>query len=663
MPPDKPPLGQQNVMTEIKPNNLWEWTKYIIKNVKDTIRRLFYIYSLVWEARPWILFLLSFMAIFNGLSPIAGAYINKLLLDKLTLAAFGQLEGTFWQLGGLLVLQLLYQFFIHLINSVNNIVNRISNEVLVYSIRLKIMNKARTIDLACFDLPEFYSKLENANREVGGRPLQILQQSFSVISSLISMTGFIILLNSIISWAPIAIILTALPSAVIHYHYRKKMFGYVRRRSKDRRQMDYFSGLLTNKDLVKEVKLFNLADTFIEKYKTVFNNYYIGVKKLIVDEGIWGIALSVINTAANCIILVLIAMKVFDRALTVGDYSLYSGALFSISGSVSNIVNTTAGIYEGTLFIDNMILYMNQESFIISALPEPRPVVHHKEHVIEFKDVSFSYPGTEKKVLKNINITISPGETIVIVGLNGAGKTTLLKILTRLYDPTEGVVLFDGYDIREYKPADLYNIFGIIFQDFGKYAFTVSENISFGQIERKDDEDGVHKAAERSDAQDFISNLKTGYNTPLTRIFEEEGTELSIGQWQKVAVARAFFRDSDIMILDEPTASLDPMAEQEIFEQFDELRGNKSTIFVSHRLSSATIADKIIVLENGEVVEEGSHRKLMDLNGKYAELFNTQAKRYIENATPSSQNDIPSDEISDNDSRKFDNFSVDNPIN
>ncbi|MDF2685920.1 MAG: HlyB/MsbA family transporter [Clostridia bacterium] len=662
MPPGVPPSGVN--INEIKPKNFGEWIKFIFKNFKDTMHRLIYIYKLVWEARPWILLLLSFMAVFNGISPIAGAYIHKLLLDKLTMAAFGELEGTFWQLGGLLVLQLAYQFFIHLINSINNIVNRISNEVLVNSIRLKIMNKARTIDLACFDLPEFFSKLENANREVGGRPLQILQSSFSVISSVISMVSFIILLSSIITWAPIVIILTALPSALIHYKYRSKMFNYVRRRSKDRRQMDYYGGLLTNKDLVKEVKLFNLADTFIEKYKNVFLNYYNGVKKLIVNEGIWGIVLSVINTTANGLILVLIAMKVFDRMLTVGDYSLYSGALFSIAGSVSNLVNTTAGIYEGTLFIDNMITFMNQETYIIPSLPEPREVTRHMGHVIEFKNVSFSYPGTEKKVLKNINITINPGETVVLVGLNGAGKTTLLKILTRLYDPTEGVVLFDGHDIKEYKPDELYKVFGIIFQDFGKYAFSVSENISFGQIERKADEEGIHKAAIQSDAEDFISKLKVGYNTPLTRVFEEEGTELSIGQWQKIAVARAFFRDSDIMILDEPTASLDPMAEQEIFNQFDELRGNKSTIFVSHRLSSATIANKIIVLENGEVVEIGNHRELLNLNGKYAELFNTQAKRYIDNTISSLPDDSPTDNRRPSrQNKKFDNIPIDNTIN
>ena len=218
----------------------------------------------------------------------------------------------------------------------------------------------------------------------------------------------------------------------------------------------------------------------------------------------------------------------------------------------------------------------------------------------------------------------------MLVGLNGAGKTTLLKLLTRLYDPTEGTILLDGYDIREYDVKDLYSMFGIIFQDFGKYAFTVQENIGFGESKRMADTDAIKEAAQKSSADEFIQKLKNGYKTPLMRIFEDAGLELSIGQWQKLAVARAFFRNSDIIILDEPTASLDPLAEQEIFTQFESLSKGKTTIFVSHRLSSATIASKIVVLEYGEIIEIGTHKELMQKNGKYAQLFQTQAHRYIE---------------------------------
>ena len=285
-------------------------------------------------------------------------------------------------------------------------------------------------------------------------------------------------------------------------------------------------------------------------------------------------------------------------------------------------------IYEGTLFIDNLIAFMKEEQTVVPTVEPPASVNRSAGHRIEFRNVSFRYPGTNRDVIKNVNLVIEPGETVVLVGLNGAGKTTLIKLLTRLYDPTEGIILLDGRDIREYDTSELYAMFGIIFQDFGKYAVTVEENIRFGDIHKNAGMDEVRAAAIQSSADDYIQSLPNGYETPLMRIFEKNGTELSGGQWQKLAIARAFYADSDVIILDEPTASLDPLAEQEIFNQFDRLRASKTTIFVSHRLSSATIADKIVVLEYGRVVECGSHADLMELNGKYHELFSVQADRY-----------------------------------
>ena len=288
-------------------------------------------------------------------------------------------------------------------------------------------------------------------------------------------------------------------------------------------------------------------------------------------------------------------------------------------------------MYEGTLFIDNLLAFLREKKTVAPIISEPRQVRFGEPHTIEFVNVSFSYPGTgRRRVLDKINLTLRPGETVVLVGLNGAGKTTFLKLLTRLYDPIEGQILLDGHDIREYDVQQLYRLFGIIFQDFGKYAVNVNENITFGDISREHKQGDICQAAEQSNASDFIQRLPNGYDTPLMRIFEPNGIELSIGQWQKLAIARAFYSRSDILILDEPTASLDPIAEQEIFNQFDELRHGKTTIFVSHRLSSATIASKIVVLEYGKLVEEGTHKELMEKRGKYYELFHTQAKRYQE---------------------------------
>lgn len=628
-PPGGPPPIHSNVPHPKRPKGIKNVIPFWIDCLKNMIKRLVYIYKLVWDARPALMFILAFMAVFNGVQSIIGAYISKMLLDGLQLAVQGQLES-FQTLGLLLLLQILFQLAVTIINSVSNIVTRLSNELLTNSIKLKIMNKAKTIDMAKFDLPEFYSQLENANREAGNRPIQVLQASFSIVSTLISLIGFIAVLGSRLWYAPLLIIATTLPSAIITYRYRRKMFSYVRRRSKDRREMDYYSGLLVDKDLVKEVKLFDLSQTFIGKYKQIFSNYFKGLKTLIVAEGVWGIVIAILSSIVNGGIFLSIAKSVFDGKMSIGDYSLYTNALFSISTNVSTLISTSASIYEGTLFIDNMIAFMEVEPQLVPSIKNPRKVQHHAQHTIEFKNVSFCYPGTNRYVLKKINLTLRPGETVVLVGLNGAGKTTLLKLLTRLYDPTEGTILLDGYDIREYDVKDLYSMFGIIFQDFGKYAFTVQENIGFGESKRMTDTDAIKEAAQKSSADEFIQKLKKGYQTPLMRIFEDNGLELSIGQWQKLAVARAFFRNSDIIILDEPTASLDPLAEQEIFTQFETLSKGKTTIFVSHRLSSATIASKIVVLEYGEIIEIGTHKELMQKNGKYAQLFQTQAHRYIE---------------------------------
>ncbi len=610
------------------PKNIGEVPAYVYKVIKTFFVRLFYIYKLVWEAKKSLFFVTLIVSFIEGILPTVSAFITASLLNLLALAVTGELTS-FTPLLNLLFLQAAVLLFKSVVTQVHNIFIRISGELVSNHIKEIILNKSKTIDIGCYDLPDFYAKLENANREAGHRPVEILRSSFTAFSTVIGMLSFIIVLTTVSWWSPIFIIICSLPSAIVSFVYRQKMVDYMWRHSKERRQMNYYSDVLVNKDVVKEVRMLGTADNIIGKFREAFGRYYKGLKKIIIGQGCWSIAATVVSALVNCFLLIFIAHGVFKGRFLIGDYSLYSGALNSIASGVTALISSTAAIYEGTLFINNLLSYLEHKQKIVPSINPPAKIERKDGHVIEFKNVSFRYPGTEIDVLKNVNLKIESGETVVIVGLNGAGKTTLIKLLTRLYDPSDGEILLDGRDIKEYDPKELYGIFGIIFQDYGKYAMTVAENISLGQIDKGVVMDDVLFAANKANATDFINRMPNGFDTPLMRWFEPEGTEPSIGQWQKIAIARAFYSDSDILILDEPTASLDPLAEQEIFNEFDDLRKGKTTIFVSHRLSSATTADKIVVLEYGKILEIGNHNELMELKGKYHHLFSTQAKRYI----------------------------------
>ena len=638
MPPMPMPPHQYEYERVKPPKGPLDLPRYLAEVCGGFFSRLFYIFSLVWKSGPIFLIFMCFIALFNGVMPLAGALISQQILNELqtvvTDSATGATlnEAAFW---GSMVFVLLVWYFVYriltkLITRISHAVNRLAGERVVHHVKLLIMGKAQELDLASFDQPAFYEKLENANREAGNRPISILNSTFEIISSIISLVGYIIILARPLPIATLAIIVMAIPSTVVNFIYRRRTFSYMRRRSADRRQMNYFSDLAVNKDLAKEIRIFDLGDELTDRYNSVFHRYYRGLRGLIVRENIWQVIFALLSAVINCCFFAVIALGVFKGEYRIGDYSLYTGALTSIATGVSTLITTSATVYEGTLFIDNLLSFFREKPRIVPRIEKPLSPARGVAHTIELRNVSFAYPGTDTPVLKNINLFFRPGETVALVGLNGAGKTTLIKLITRLYDPTEGEILLDGRNLTDYDVTELHTLFGLIFQDFGKYAVSLGDNIRFGNLRRDASTEVIADAARRAGVDTLADELPAGYDTQMMRYFDRNGIELSGGQWQKLSVARAFYSNADILILDEPTASLDPMAEQEIFRRFDELRGDKTTLFVSHRLSSATIASKIVVLEDGCVVEEGTHRELLEKNGKYALLFRTQAKRYTD---------------------------------
>ena len=635
----RPPKPQTDGLE--KPNRLSEYPAYMLKRAKGFCSRLFYIVSLVWESAPLMLIAMSVLCILDGVLPVAGAYISKDLIngiaDLIGASSVGSITENLLEvmrpLIFLFVAYFIYLFLKRLLGRINTMITGIAGELVVNHIKLKIINKAKTVDQSSFDCPEFYEKLENANREAGMRPIHILTATFNVVSAMISAVSFVVVLATLSPWAPVLIIGAAIPGALVNYVYRNQNFRYMRHHSKERRAMTYYSGVMTNKDLAKEVKLLGLGDTFVKKYKEVFRKYYAGLRRLIIKEGVVQILVGLLSTLVICLLFVFVAYNIIFEGGEIGDYSLYTGALTSISGYITTLVTATASIYEGTLFINNMIEFLAEESTVVPTVAEPIVPEKGVGHTMEFVGVSFAYPGTDRRVIENLNLKLDPNDSVVLVGLNGAGKTTLIKLMTRLYDPTEGVILLDGRDIREYDTAAYYDLFGIVFQDYGKYAVSVSENIEFGDVRRDHRREDVTEAARSADAHEYIERLPRGYDTALTRLFEEDGIELSGGQWQKISVARAFYKESDILILDEPTAALDAIAEKEVFDRFSELSEGKLTVFVSHRLSSAVSASKIVVLDGGRVAEVGNHAELMSRGGIYHRLFTTQASKYVGEST------------------------------
>jgi ATP-binding cassette subfamily B protein len=492
-------------------------------------------------------------------------------------------------------------------------------------VNVMILEKALTLELRHFEDSEFYDKLTRARREASVRPLSLVMRSFGLAQNAVSLASYAVLLVQFSPWALAVLLLAGMPSFVAEAKFSGDAFRLFRWRSPETRMQMYLETVLAREDHAKEVKLFGLGTRLLDRYRSIFDRLYAADRALAVRRDSWGFGLGLIGTAALYGAYAWIAVSTVQRLITLGQMTMYFALFRQGQSAVSAGLSAIGGMYEDNLYLSTLYEYLDTEvpQAAGTSLRGPDPA-----DGIRFDDVSFTYPGGTEPALAGISLHLRPGSSLALVGENGSGKTTLIKLLTRLYEPGSGRITLDGLDLREWDPAALRARIGVIFQDFARYQLLVGENVGAGDERDFEDEARWREAAGKGQAAEFIERLPAGYHTQLGKWFKD-GRELSGGQWQKIALSRAFMRSqADVLVLDEPTSSMDARAEAEVFEHFRRLASDRITILISHRFSTVRMADHIVVLDRGRIVEQGSHDQLMQQGGTYASLFTLQARGY-----------------------------------
>ena len=580
--------------------------------------------ELVWTTSKPLTITIALLTLVAGILPAAIAWVGKLIVDGVVEAAAAEnpdINSVLWLVAleaGIVILVAAAQRGLSATQS-------LLRALLGQRVNVMILEKALTLELAHFEDSEFYDKLTQARREASSRPLSLVTKTFGLVQNAISLISYSALLFAFSPWAVAVLIVAGLPSFFAEAKFSGDAFRLFRWRSPDTRMQMYLETVIAREDGVKEVKLFQLGPRLLQRYRDIFRKLFIEDRRLTIRRDTWGFILGLVSTAALYGAYGWIVVTTIAGAITLGAMTMYLALFRQGQSSVAAILTSISGMYEDNLYLSNLYEYLEQP---VPARRGDKSTGPHPERGLEFEHVSFSYPGASDKALNDISMQIKPGESLALVGENGSGKTTLIKLLTRLYEPTEGRILLDGLDIQDWDVEALRQRVGVIFQDFGRYQFTVGENIGAGDVRYIDDRERWEDAATTGLAAPFIENMPDSYETQLGRWFKG-GRELSGGQWQKIALSRAFMRsDADILVLDEPTAAMDATSEAEVFEHFRRSSGDKMTILISHRFSTVRAAAQIIVIHQGTILERGNHESLLAEDGQYAHLFNLQAKGY-----------------------------------
>ncbi len=587
---------------------------------------------LVWQSSPPQTVALGVLTLVGGLVPLGIAYAGKRIVDAVVAHdRSGTLRWVLVELALVVALALVQRGL--------GLVRNVLGLRLGVDINVMILEKALGLQLRHFEDAEFYDRLTRARREASSRPIALITESFGLVQSIITLVGYGALLLEFSTWAVLALCVATIPATVAEMRYSKLAFKIRNWRSPESRRLMYLEYVLANDEHAKEVKLFGLGPMLMDRYKVLSEQFYEQDRKLYVQRATWTQALSLVGTGTFYAAYAAMALMAAAGKLTLGNMTLYVLAFRQGQQAFQSGLGAIGSMYEHNLYMSNLWEYLR-----LASAPEPIAVPRLADRSqlsgtgtllgtgkgmgIELEDVGFQYPGKDAWALRHLNLSIPAGESLALVGENGAGKTTLVKLITRLYEPTEGRILLDGRDLRAWDVTELRKRFGVLFQDFNQYQLKVRENVGVGSVDHMEDAPRVARAVESGGAQEVVAALKDGLDAPLGRWFAD-GTELSGGQWQKIALARAFMREeADILVLDEPTAALDAEAEHAVFTRFRELARGRTTIVISHRFPTVRMANTIVVLDHGTIVETGTHDELVALGGRYARMFALQAEGY-----------------------------------
>jgi len=601
-----------------------------LKGAGQIFRHLPATLAMVWKADRAAVIAVAALTLVAAVLPAAIAWVGKLIVDGVVTAAkTGLAEDrrfVYYAVAGELGLMVLSTA----VTRTQGLVRELLRANLGNVINEQILQKALQLELRHFEDSDTYDKMQNARREASSRPLSLALNALSIVQALITLAAYAAILVRLSPWSVLVLLAASIPAFIAEAKLAGESFRLYSWRAPEGRRLNYLEWILTRDSHVKEVKLFDLGEVILGRYRALFQKFYSEDRRLAFRRMGWGLGLGLVSLLAFYGCYALVAGRAASAEISLGDMTLYLAVFRQGQGAFQGILSAVGDMYEDALFMSNLFLYLNipTSGEAPRSLPA-RSAPRGRGNAIELRNVSFRYPGKTEWALKDVSLSLQPGEKLGLVGENGAGKSTLVKLLLRLYEPTEGEILYGGVDIRDMDPKDLRSRIGAVYQDFVRYQFTAAENIGLGEVRYLEDRPRIERAAEEGGATQLIAALPKKFDTVLGGWFES-GQELSMGQWQKLAVARAFMRDAEVLVLDEPTASIDAEAEHELFLRFKSLAADRIAIIISHRFSTVRIADRIAVLHGGRVEELGTHHELLERQGRYAHLFRLQAQGYLD---------------------------------